>query len=147
MIRDRDLEQAASELRNLGGDLNLEPEAAAGNRHVADDVTAKRFVSGLDVRQIHVREQVREEGQRLVRKIVVEVQHPRRSPHQEARAIDDIGVVGENRRDHVLDVRWVVLEIRVLHDHDIPCRLRKSGLQRFGFSTVRLMVEDLDRRI
>ena len=38
-------------------------------------------------------------------------------------------------------------QIRVLHDHDIPCRVGKSGLQRFSLSTVRSMVEDLDLRI
>src|SRR5262245_43042024 len=54
VIADRDFVNDRLDLRHLGCDFNLNAKTAGLDDHVSDDVAAKRFVPGLDIRHVEV---------------------------------------------------------------------------------------------
>src|SRR6185503_8012788 len=75
VVRDADLVDANAELGHLGGDLGLEAEAILLDLDGLDDAAAKRLIACLHVREVQVREHVREEREEAVSQAVPEIEH------------------------------------------------------------------------
>ena len=87
----------------------------------AQHVEREGLVAGLHVGQRRVVEHVREQrGERRVPHLVPEQVDALRTPADQPRAEDDVGVAVEDRLDEPRDVGRVVLEIRVLDHDDLP---------------------------
>ena len=63
IVADRHFVNRAFQFRYLGRDLNLEAKSPGSDSHDADNFSAKRLVSGLNVCDVQVSEEVREKGQ------------------------------------------------------------------------------------
>ena len=60
---------------------------------------------------------------------------------EEARAVNDVGVAGEDRRDEVRILGGIVLEIGVLDERDVALEVRDGGADRRALALV-LRLED-----
>ena len=76
------------------------PKPLGFDHHVADNLASKRLVAGLDIGHVEVGQQIREERQPFVGQVVIEVEHARRTPHHESRAVDDIARCPPRSADH-----------------------------------------------
>src|SRR3712207_7861225 len=84
-------------------------------------------------------------SQPLVGEVVVEVEHARRPPDEEARAVDHVRPALEDRTDDLGDFYGVVFEVGVLHDDYVAGGLRSeehtSELQSRQYLVCRLLLE------
>jgi hypothetical protein len=142
-VRDRHLVDPGVHLGKLGGELRFHAEAARPDGDALDDVGAEDLVARLHVREVQVRDHVGEEGEELVRDVMPEVQDAAGGA-REARAVDDVGLALEDRRQELRIVAGVVLEIRVLDQHDVPGRLREAAPEGGALPLVGLLVVDPD---
>jgi hypothetical protein len=131
------------DLRELGGELRLHAEPARPDGDALDDVRAEDLVAGLHVGEVQVRDHVRDERQELVRDVVPEVEDP---PGRagEAGAVHDVGPPLEDGGEELRIVPRVVLEIRVLHQHDVAGRLGEAAPERRALALVGVLVEHAD---
>ena len=136
VVGNRHLIDGDAEFGYFRRDFNLEAKSSASDRHVADNLAAKRLITGFDIGHVNVRAQVRKKRQPFVGDVVIEVQHARRLAHQKARAVNHIRVAFHNWRNHVADFRRVVFQIGILHNDDLARRQRKARLQRLGLARV-----------
>src|SRR4029077_6089045 len=84
------------QFRDLGYHFYFKTEAARIDRKVANDLTAKSFVTGFDVGHVEVGKRVRQVGQEFISKVVIKIKYARRSPNQKPGAKDDISVALQN---------------------------------------------------
>src|ERR1051326_7793500 len=66
VVGNRHLIQARFRLGNQGSDLDFHAKAMTRERHGFDERGPKRFIARLNVRKIHIREQIGEKGQHLI---------------------------------------------------------------------------------
>ena len=142
-VGDRHLVDARVHLRQLRGELRLHAESARPDRDALDDVRAEDLVAGLHVGEVQVRDHVREEGQELVRDVMPEIEDAARRAG-EAGAVHDVGLALEDRGQELRVVARVVLEVRVLDQHDVSGRLGEAAPERGALALVGLLVEDPD---
>src|SRR5688572_16267254 len=143
VVGDADLVDPAAEPRDLRGDLGLEAEAVLLDADRARHLAPEHLVAGLHVGEIQVGDHVREEGQHAVRHAVPEEEHAVRHAGEEARAVHHVRATLEDGTDELRELRGVVLEVRVLDDHDVPLRAPEPGAQGGPLALVSL-VEDED---
>jgi hypothetical protein len=144
VVRDGHLEDPVAAARHLGRDLRLDAEAAGLDRHRLDDLAAKHLVAGLHVGEVQVGEHVRGERQEAVAHRVPEVQDSPRAAAEEARAVDDVGVTLLDRRQQLEVLHRVVLEVGVLHDHDVARGVPEPDGHRRAFALVLRLEEHAD---
>src|SRR6266545_788338 len=90
--------RGAALLGDLRGDLRLEAEAVRLELNALQHLAAENLVAGLHVRQVQVREHVRQRRQHLVGDVVPEVQDAV-TLADEARAVHHVGAVLNNWLD------------------------------------------------
>ena len=136
MIADADLVEGAAAPREPGGDLGIEAEAVLLQLDCLDDLAPEDLVAGLHVGEVEVGEAVGQQGQQPVGDHVPEKQHPVRVAAGEARAVDHVGVVLEDRRDQPRVVGRVVFQVGVLDDDDVAGRRRDASACRSTLAAV-----------
>ena len=142
-VGDRHLEDPCAHLGELGGDLRLHAEPVRADGDALDDVGAEDLVAGLHVGEVHVRDHVGDERQQLVGDVVPEVEHAAGGA-RESRPVDHVRLAFKDRREEPRVVAWIVLEVRVLDQHDVAGRLGKAPAQSGALALVGLLVEDPD---
>ena len=61
---------------------------------------------------------------------------------QEAGTVDDIGAFLNKKWEHFQQILGVILEVRVVDNHDVSIGVRQSGSEGRAFSLVLLMAEE-----
>src|SRR5262245_8824767 len=140
-VGDADLVDAAAELRHLRRDLRLEAEAVLLERDALEHLAAEDLVADLHVGEVHVGEHVREGGEQAVPDIVPVVEHAHGGAAGEARAEDHVRLAGEDGLDQAWVVVRVVLEVGVLHDHEVPAGGLEARAQRGALAPVARLVD------
>ena len=142
-VGDRHLVDPRAHLRQLGGELGLHAEAVGPDGDALDDVGAEDLVPRLHVGEVQVRDHVGDERQHLVGDVVPEEEHAARGA-REARPVDHVRLALEDRRQELRVVPRVVLEVRVLDQHDVAGRLGEAAPEGGALPLVGLLVEDPD---
>src|SRR5262249_8214840 len=105
-------------LGDLRRELRLEPESVGLQRDALQHLAAAHLVAGRHVREVQVREHVRERRQSLVGDVVPEVQDAMAFA-DEARAEDDVGPVLDDRLQQPRILGGIILKIGVLHEDNV----------------------------
>ena len=141
-VADRDLEDPRLALRELDRELGLEAEVVRDDWDRLEQGGADGLVAGLHVRQVHVRDQVRQEREEPVADLVPVEERAPGLAAREARAEDRVrGVLDEDLHDPE-QVARVVLEVRVVDDGDLALRVREGGPHRGALPAVPLVLEE-----
>src|SRR4051812_31463784 len=112
VVADRQLVDPEAATADLGGQLRLDAEVGLAQRlGRAQHLERESLVARLPVRQRRVVEDVREQREEAVAGLVPEEVHALRPPAAQPRAVDDVGVALQDRRDQGRDVGGVVLEV------------------------------------
>src|SRR5262245_13806538 len=141
MIRNGDLVDSAAEMGDLGGELRLETKSIRFQDETLEHAGSKRLVARLHVRQVQVREHVREHRQEAIADIVPEEQHAMRLP-SEPRAVYHVGLAIQDGLEEPRVIGRVVLQVGVLHQHDIARHPFKSGAQSRPLALVPVLEQD-----
>ena len=116
-------------------------ESRGSNHHIADNFSTENFVAGFDIRKIVIGEQVGKKGDEAVGQIMAEIKDARGPTHKETRTVNHICLAVQNR----LKSHWGCppghTPGRHPARHDIAGRGGETGLEGFGFSTVRRMAD------
>ena len=146
-IRDANLVDAHLRPCNLRGDLRFESEAVLLDGYLLDDLPSKGLVTGLHIAEIQVRSHVRAHGEKVVADRMPIVQNSVGIAAAKPRAKDDVRLARENRRKQPVILGRIVLQIRVLNDHDLRGCVRDAGTQGRALALVHFMADQLDARI
>src|SRR5207244_12356769 len=106
-VRDTDLVDAPRPSSHLGRDLRLEAKAVFVELDAAKHLTPEDLVTRLHVRQVEIRRHVGDRGEELVSYAVPEVEHSVRLRRVEARTVDDVRLVLDERGEEGVVLGWV----------------------------------------
>ena len=123
VITDRHFVNRGLPLGELDGDFGLDAEPVAADRDASRQRQPERLVAGLHVGQVEVRRHVAGRGQEMVRQRVPVVDHAPLAGDQEARPVDHIGLVGQQRTQHFRVLGGVVFQVGVLDDAEFAHRV------------------------
>ena len=129
-------------LGDLCRDLRFESKPVRFDLDSCEYFSPKHLVAGLHVRQLQVREDVREQRKHPVRNVVPEIMHAL-WPAQKSRAVHHVRAPVNDWLQQNLVITRVVFQVRVLHQHDISCHLLKTTPQRRSLSLVRRLEAEL----
>ena len=137
-VADRDLEDARLALRELDGQLGLEPEVVRDDRDRLEQRRCGRPCSRSPCPSGSRWSPVGEEREEPVAELVTEEQRAPRLAAREARAEDRVGLLLDEDLHDAEQVARVVLEVRVVDDRELarpprrarcgsPCPSRRSS--------------------
>src|SRR4029453_9433901 len=141
-VRDGHFEDPTLEGRDLVRHLRPKAESILFQDQPLQDRSPKGLIAGPHVREIQVRQHVRDDGEHLVRH-GMPIEQDAMGTAEEARPIDDIRNPALNGRDELEVVLRLILEIRSLDDDDVTAGFLKSSPERGSLSTVRWLKIDL----
>jgi hypothetical protein len=146
-VRDADLEEAPVSAGHLGRDFGLETEAIFFDLDGLEHLSIERLVAGFHVGEVQIREHVRHRREETVAHVVPVVQDTVRTIRTEPASIDDIGSAVEQRGQQLAVFCRVVLEVGVLHHHEISSRLGEASPEGSAFAHVSRLLDDANSRI
>src|SRR5262249_28913890 len=100
--------------------LDLHAEATARERHGFDKRGTKGFIACLNIREIHIREQIGQKGQKLICEIMVKIEDTGCLFDTKTATIGHISQVLDKRQYEVTNFFWGILEIGILNDGNLP---------------------------
>src|SRR5579864_5288047 len=147
VIADRHFVDAQLPLRGLHGDLRLEAESIRPDGNALQQVRAKHLVAGLHVGHIQIAEHVGNQRQVFVDHRMPVRQHAALLARHVPRSEHRIRPPVEQRTQQLHIFVRIVFEIGVLHQAEIPRRMRDRRPHRRALPLIPLMLNQLDPRV
>jgi hypothetical protein len=142
-VRHAHLVDAQPHPRDARDDFGLETKPLLAQVHLLQDLAAEHLVTGLHVREVQIREHVRQQRQEPVADRMPEVQHAVRIPSEEPRPDDNVGASVCKRFNQAAQILRVVLEIRVLHRDEVAGRAPEAGVEGGALALIHLVNEQM----
>src|SRR5438874_7945239 len=142
LVSDRHLERPVPGAQELRRELRLDVEPVGPQVEPPEDLGAGHLVTGLEVRDVAVEQDVRPEVEVLVTDDVPEVERGMRP--ERSRAVHEVGLAGDHRFEAVHEVCRLVLEVCVERDEDVAGRSRQRRSKSGPFATILLVPHEPD---
>src|SRR5215471_10578029 len=145
VVTDRHFDDPSFGEQELRGQLGLEVEADAAKTDAVEHMASKHFV-----RRLHVGQPRAEQHVRKCREQSVAEPGPKRDACrglEKARAVHDVGLAGENRRNQPSVFLRIELEVGVLDQDDVAGRVSKPQPDGCALADVDLQFVNGDSRI
>ena len=123
VVTDRHFVNRRLPLGELNSEFRFDAKPVAVDWNAARQRETERLVARLHVGQVEVRRHVARSRQQVVRQRVPVVDHAPLAGDQKPRAVHHVGLVGEQRTQHLRILRRVVLQIGVLYDAELARRV------------------------
>lgn len=140
MVGDGDFVDADTLLGELGGDLRLETETVFLDWDGLQNFPPHSLVACLHIREVQISEHIGHEREEAVAHGVPKVEHPVFLRTDKTRAKNGISFSTEDRVQQNRIFRGIILQIGILNDDNIRCRLGDARAQCRAFSLVFIVV-------
>src|SRR5262249_34938602 len=114
--RNWDLVYSCANFLAFSNKFDFKPKAARDDNHVFCDLSACSLITGLDIGDIEICQQIVHKSQKFIGQVMAVVQNPTGTMNTEPRAQTYISYPLPNWGDKISNFTRVIFQISILHD-------------------------------
>ena len=121
-ISDGNLKNARATLGELDGNLRLDFKTLADKRDAFQQCRSNHLVTGFHIGEIEVRNDIAQQGQETISKLMTEEKNTTVFAGEEARTKNGVGLLVQENPNHFEEIERMIFEIRIMNDRQLRVR-------------------------